>query len=105
MTEQNWTELWQGAKGLAFIGIWAWMIVISHSVAVSRGRSGTGLALATFLLGPLGLVVAFILPINQDSIERRLIRAGKRYRCFFCRELLRMKATRCCHCAADQPEV
>ena len=82
-----------------------WCIVagIAASVASARGRGGCAWFILGFLIGPLAVLLALILPANLAEIEERKVRSGEYARCRHCEELARPNAVRCPHCHGDSP--
>lgn len=79
---------------MEFIVIWIAFGVLSAVVATGKGRDGCGWFLMGILLGPIGLISAFVASPN----EKRVIESGKRQRCPFCAELVRVEAIKCRFC-------
>jgi membrane protease subunit (stomatin/prohibitin family) len=67
-----------------------------------KGRSGFGGFLLGALLGPVGLVIALVMPRNEAAIERQQVQRGESRKCPQCAELVKYEAKICRHCGADQ---
>jgi hypothetical protein len=72
-------------------GFWLLSAVVARSFASDRGRATAGFFLG-LLYGPLGVVMALLLPSATDGDVRR---SGS---CPFCYEPVHVKATICPHC-------
>ncbi len=89
-----------------FIG-WLVFSVVVAVAASSRGRSGFGWFLLSFILSPLlAIILVLVLPkIGQaamatDEIGGRISEATH-VRCPDCRELVRKDARKCKHCGTE----
>jgi len=65
-------------------------MLIGWGLGHMKGRPWDGLALG-FLLGPLGCVIAVLLPRNGRQ-------------CPYCLGIIASEARKCMHCASDLPE-
>ena len=80
------------------IVMWSFFGVTSAVIADTRG-SGAGVGfLLGVLLGPIGLVVAAVLPVNPAALTERNIKEGRLRRCMRCREAIQHDALQCPHC-------
>ena len=75
--------------------------------ARSKGRSGFGYFVLSFLLSPLLVFfLVLILPdIGQERRQLREIAQGKSRRCVCCAEVIKAEALICKHCGKEQPLV
>lgn len=70
-------------------------------IGAEKRAGGCGWAIAGFLLGPIGLLIAIGMPKNDEAIERRAAERGERRACPQCAELVRPAAVVCRFCGAN----
>ena len=74
-------------------------------IASSRGRGGCAWFIVGFLLGPIGLGAAFLIPNDGQSpgTDRAALQAGKARKCPACLSIVSNEASKCRYCASDLP--
>lgn len=80
--------------------IWLISAIVSGMVGSGKGRTGAGWALG-LLLGPIGLIIIFIMPANTEKYEARAVNSGEMKKCPFCAELVKQEAVVCKHCGKE----
>ena len=83
--------------------IWILFGVVSSVVANNKGRSGAKWFWLGVLLGPFGLVLAFVVSPQRHVVESRTLQSGTMKRCPFCAEIIRVQAMTCRYCGQDLP--
>lgn len=77
------------------------LCVLVAVYASSKGRSGIGFFLLSFLLSPLiGLIIALIV-----TDIKKVNKIEKVKKCPACKSDISYDATKCKYCASDQPEI
>ncbi len=80
--------------------IWVLFGITAAIVANSRGGDGFGAFLAGLFLGPLGLVIAFLMG-SPERRDKRDVAAGRKKVCPRCAETVRRAALVCKHCGGE----
>jgi len=87
---------------IAFIG-WLLFGIVSAVVAQKKGRSGCGWFAAGVLLGPFGLILAFVVEPDRKRLDAAALGSGTVKKCPFCAELVKFEAKVCRFCGRDLP--
>ena len=85
----------------AFIFIWIVCGLIAGAIASGRGRSSCGGFATGFLLGPLGIIWALVMPKDQAVIDEESLKSGEMKKCPACAELVKSEAIKCRHCGEE----
>jgi hypothetical protein len=80
-----------------------WILCGACAVAIARarGRRTLGWGLLGFLLGPIGVVLAYMMPVDTSAIELDQLASGEGRRCPRCAEVVRADAQVCRFCGAE----
>ena len=81
--------------------IWLLFGIVSAVIAQKKGRSGCGWFAAGVLLGPFGLLLAFVVEPNQRRVDAAALGSGAMKKCPFCAELIKSEARVCRFCGRD----
>jgi hypothetical protein len=78
---------------------WVMFAALVAAWASSRGRSGLGYFMLSFILSPfVGVIILIIVGPKQKEIEARQLESREFKKCQACAELIRVEARKCKHC-------
>lgn len=83
---------------MELVVIWLLCGAIGAVVATNKGYDGCVWFAFSFAFGPLGFVLALVLPRNQKAVESRALERGELKKCPSCAELVRVEAAKCRFC-------
>ncbi|MCS7485661.1 hypothetical protein UA24_04015 [Marinomonas sp. BSi20414] len=82
--------------------LWIVFSILVGLLASSKGRSGFLFFFLALILSPvIGLIIALVMPKNNELVEARAIETGGMRKCPSCAELVKSEAKICKHCQSD----
>lgn len=81
------------------IGLFVICSVASGTIMYSKGRSKFIGQVLGLVFGPIGLLICFCLPTDEEEAAKRLIASGRKRRCNECGSLVDAKLKECPFCS------
>jgi hypothetical protein len=81
--------------------IWILGIVLATRIAANRGNSEGWAFFWAFMFGPLGVIIALVLPRNESTLEKAALSSGEHRKCPYCAEIIRSEALVCRYCGRE----
>jgi uncharacterized membrane protein YeaQ/YmgE (transglycosylase-associated protein family) len=89
---------------MLYIVIWVVCGFVAAAIAQNKGNAGFGAFLAGILLGPIGVIIAAVMPANPAGQAQRQLASGAMKKCPQCAELVQPDAKICRYCQYQFPE-